>query len=107
MNCLSRFQSIFALESVDEFQSWPELTDGPYRIFEIEVSYLPQHFDSMWLRGGMTFCSTENNWHFGFSPAKNAEIAFHYWSGDLSDTPRIEYLLSAPVRIGRIVHSST
>lgn len=57
----SRFQSLFAVDSVKEFHRWPELLEGKaktfslidYDVYEISVSDNIPAFDSSWLRGGI------------------------------------------------------
>lgn len=103
-NLPSRFTSLFAVDSVDEFDKWQELThengiNQNYPIFSLEVSDSTPKFDSNWLKGGLNlgFDSSIGKYYLGYMPTANYDFAFNYWSGIPSDLPRWEYLIELPI----------
>lgn len=105
----SRFQSMFCLSSPEELKRWPEITTTASQnaqLFEISVSDDLKPFDSALLRGGLV-CRfnppTESMCSLGFLPLASLNLANQYWSGLLSDEPRMEYLVPLPVQVGQKV----
>ena len=97
----SRFQSIFALESIDLFQQWPELTRGKYTIYEIEFDSPHVCLDSCFLRGGLHF--SKQNSYQGFAAGFMFDYSQKYWAGIMTENPRIELLIAPPVNVIREV----
>lgn len=94
----SRFQCLFGLGSLNDFDQWPELTQGvERRIFEISVPDDTPRFDSSFLRGGLPFGFQGQNYYIAFDPIHSYEFAVKYWSGAASDSPRWEYLIPLPI----------
>ena len=95
----SRYESLFALENLNDIKMWSELTNTNYRVFEIETEDVFQTFDANFIRGGLCFNAKEL--YQGFSPSLNFKLAFSYWAGEKSDVPKPEVLLPLPVTIGK------
>lgn len=97
----SRFTSLFAVKKISDFALWPELVRGrsaDFQIFEIDVPESTPRFDVSFLRGGVIFNSNKsNNYYMGFSPTGSYDLACKYWSGEISDHPRFEYLIPLPI----------
>lgn len=106
----SRFTSLFAVNSLNEFSLWPELTNAerfPYQqVIEIDVPDGIPCFDASFLQGGLIFDQQKGQYYMGFLPVAAVDFAFRYWSGHRSDHPRIEYLIPLPISEGqyRMVH---
>lgn len=98
----SRFTSFFAVRRPEDFLQWPEMLDlSTYpnqKIFEIDAPDDTPCFDSSFLRGGLIFGQENGKYYMGCLPAPTADLAYRYWSGEASDTPRMEYLISLPIR---------
>ena len=98
----SRCQSIFCLESVEEFLDWPELMTGEGQLVEILV---PDNgkcitLDSRMLSGG--FLKNGDGVLTGSLPADYGQ-AKRYWSGEVSQAPRFEIVAELPVAVGRVI----
>lgn len=98
----SRCQSIFCLNSVEEFQNWPELMVGEGQLVEILVPDNGKYvtLDSQMLRGG--FVVLDDGTLAGSSPM-GYDFARRYWSGELSPTSRLEVVAELPVVVGRVI----
>jgi len=107
----SRFQSLFAVDSVKEFHRWPELLEGKaktfslidYDVYEISVSDNIPAFDSSWLRGGIAAGIDKGLFFYGVKIDSLFDVAYHYWNKDFTEEPRLEYLVKLPIRVGRKV----
>ena len=107
----SRFQSLFAVDSVKEFHRWPELLEGKaktfslidYDVYEISVSDNIPAFDSSWLRGGIAAGIDKGLFFYGVKIDSLFDVAYHYWNRDFTEEPRLEYLVKLPIRVGRKV----
>ena len=101
-NCISRYQSFFALKCIDDLIYWPEFINPEFKIYEIEFDHNNfQEFDAGFLRGGPNL-SNNMEW----SPQASFEYAFRYWSGDHCDQPQPELLIIPPVTIKAQKHLS-
>lgn len=104
----SRFESMFAVRSINDFLSWPELCRPDEiqksNIVAIDAPNDTSCFDSKWLRGGLIHGVDGLNFYIAYSPALCFESAYNYWSGKFSDSPRMEYLLPLPIS-GERIHS--
>lgn len=89
-NILSRFQSFFCFKSLkeaidffsNELETYPNI-----QIFEINTSDKNIFIgDMQWLNGTTVITAHENS--------------IKYWSGTLSDNPKIEILVKPPIKIG-------
>lgn len=98
----SRCQSIFCLNSVEEFQNWPELTTGEGQLVEILVPDNGKYvtLDSQMLRGG--YVVLDDGALAGSAPM-DYDFARRYWSGELSPAPRLEVVAKLPVVVGRAI----
>lgn len=107
----SRFQSLFAVESVEEFFKWPELLQGPvnafslnnYDVYEISTSNNTPFFDSNWLRGGVSAGFDSGCFYYGIKIDGLYDFAYHYWNREFTKEPRMEYLVKLPIKIGKKV----
>lgn len=109
----SRFQSLFAVKDINEFLKWPEflganknavdLKSNP--IFQIQAEDQCPCFDSQYLKGGIAAgLDTGNNlykFYYGIRIDYLYDCAYHYWHGDKTKNPRMEYVLKLPVKIGK------
>lgn len=90
--CISRFQSFFAMKTIDEIPPWISiLKPNPgYSIWEVEFSHdnCSRH-DSSWLK------LDSNN----PSALQLAYCAKQYWSGIPSKDPVWEFLIKPPIQI--------
>lgn len=109
----SRFQSLFTVKSIEEFNKWPELFSNGlqkpslcnYHVYEINVSDNTPSFDSKWLNSGISAGIDKNRrFYYRVGISFLYDFAYHYWSRDLTDNPRLEYLVKLPVKIGRKVN---
>lgn len=98
----SRLVSFFAIESLTDTKYWPELISNEYSVFEIDIDYTPVKLDASYLISGLGYGQdTPFKFHQGFSPSFNYYHAINYWSGQFSDNPKPELLLSLPLTIGK------
>lgn len=93
--CLSRFQSFFALEHPEDILLWPELLVPTPIIWEIEIPHENfQKFDANLLLGAPCFNSAP-----AWSPEEAFSSALRYWNGEFSTTPKPELLIQLPVTV--------
>lgn len=100
----SRFQSIFAVSDLSDFEQWLDVGfTSDDHVYELQVPDGTKRFDSTWLRGGYnTGYDVEKNLVFqGYSPSISLHLAINYWKGAPSESPRWEYLVPLPVTVGR------
>lgn len=101
-NLHSRMQSLFALPNLSDLSNWEELLQDS-NIFEIKCNEL-FIFDAFYLRGGFTISPKNDGFTtFGFSPSCNLEQLEKYWSGSISEHPKLEVLIPLPIKIGKKV----
>lgn len=99
----SRFVSLFCVDNLSEFEKWPELnSNSNKRIFEIDAPDTLQRFDSNFLRGGLAFSASSNYAYLGMLPAQDFDLAYKYWSGSSTPSPRWEYIVPLPIEANRI-----
>lgn len=106
----SRLQSLFAVHDISEFSKWPELLRSDQEsnihqdIYKIEVSDKTPCFDANHLRGGIVAGidagQRQPGFYYGVRIDLMFDCAYRYWSGELTDNPRMEYLVKLPVKIG-------
>lgn len=103
----SRLVSLFTVKSIDEFKAWESLLGkiNGNPIYEVEVPYEAREFDARWLRGGYGFGldNTAMGLYLGVSIDVMYDMAYRYWSGEVSDSPLMECLVPLPVQIGELV----
>lgn len=99
----SRFQSFFAVETLDDLFSWNSCLISPeYKVYQVkfdDCNY--QKLDASLLPNGLI--DVEN---FIFSPSLNFQRAYNYWSQQSSDAPQYELLIKPPVFIEKEIHLS-
>ena len=96
-NVPSRFQSLFAIPTLDELDSWEELY-GDYPIYEVEYDTNNSiQLDASNLKGGINEETGE------FSPCYLLSYAKNYLSGKIGENPKMEILIPLPVKIGKRV----
>lgn len=107
----SRLASLYALESLDDlYNCWGVLHQGDYTIYEIEYEQQAVKLDANHLRSGYIFPSVSEEAksqtlaHM-FSPGLNWMSANAYWSGNFTEKPKPELLISFPVKVLREVHT--
>ena len=99
-SCQSRYTALFAVKDPSEFSLWPELqTAINSKIVEITVPDDLPRYDSLQLRGGVSFCNNTNpvGFYFGYLPTGVYDQALRYWGNQATETPRWEYLIPLPI----------
>lgn len=99
----SRFQSFFALETIEDLLTWKDFLLTPdAKIFEIEFKEEQcVKLDSAFLPNALYSTNT-----LAFSPSQNFEDAYKYWSMCHTEAPRYELLITPPVTIRNEKHLS-
>lgn len=94
----SRMTSLFAVKEISDLEEWPELGRKPQtQIFEIDAPDDTPKFDSRLLCGGLSLCYAGPSWFIGLHVSGIFDAAYRYWSGEISDNPRFEYLVQLPI----------
>jgi hypothetical protein len=88
----SRFESVFAFETIEECKNFQE--KYPYKeaennIFKFISDHKGYKFDMYWLKFSNDYMGLIGN-------------AFSYWSGEASDNPSWEIIVKLPVKIEKI-----
>ena len=103
----SRFQSLFAVESLHDFHLWEDIErfSKEKPIYEIMIPDNSPHFDSNWLKAGFAAGAYNDapNAYFAFSPTIALNLPMSYWAQEATDSPRWEYIIPLPITIGRRV----
>lgn len=95
-NCISRFQSIFCCPSIDDLQKfWWDIATSSYCSHIVTMS-VP---DGCYSKHDASFLNLGGHNGHCYSNLVSIERAFHYWNGDMSSNPQIEYLVKLPVTI--------
>lgn len=95
-NLPSRFQSFFAIESIEENKKWDGIFSDDCTIWEIEFDESNCIIrDSNLLQPTL---KTENS-NIVFSPKDSFLYGYHYWSGYNTTNPRMELLIKPPIKI--------
>lgn len=99
----SRFESLFALENLDDVEKWSELTTGNYKIFEIELDPPLFKLDGSFLLSGVYFRRNMNaTVDEGFFAEFNWGFSNKYWSSlNNKDMKKPELLIKLPVTLGK------
>lgn len=101
-DCISRYQSFFALRCINDLIYWPELLNPEFKIYEIEFDHNNiQELDAAFLNGGPNL-NSDLEW----SPQTSFEFAFRYWNGEHCDKPKPELLILPPVTVKAQKHLS-
>lgn len=100
----SRFTSLFALESVSDFNRWPELTCSKhFDIYKIKAPDSTLRFDSNLLRGGLQILIDDSMYNLKYnldiSATSMFDLAYQYWSRSHTKNPRWEYLVPLPAHV--------
>lgn len=91
----SRYQSFFALESIEDLIYWPELFKPEFKIYEIEFHHNNvQKLDASFLKGG-----PDLNFNLHWDPNWTFNAAMQYWNGQTSEKPKPELLILPPVTV--------
>ena len=104
----SRFQCLFANKSIEDALNWINFWQlNECNIVEIETDTYYE-LDSSWFTDNYdtAMLNTVKNYQGIISPqsiAHKFEEAVKYWSGEISNTPRLEVLIPYPFRIARII----
>lgn len=103
----SRFQCLFATNSIEEAQKWIKYWElNKYQIIEIESDRFYE-FDCSWFTdtsktGTQLNSYLERNVIHNESVARIFEEAVKYWGGERSNTPRLETLIPLPFQVTHI-----
>lgn len=95
-NLPSRFQSLFAVENLEEIKKWDGIFSANCTIWEIEFddsNYAK--FDSNLLIPALNV----NADNVSFSPNTSFYYGYHYWNGSVTENPRIELLIKSPIKV--------
>lgn len=91
--CISRFQSFFALERIEDILHWPEFLSSPFKLLEIEILHTNfQKFDASFLAGAPNLI-----YNLFWSPQQTFDNSLKYWNGEFSSSPKPELLILPPV----------
>lgn len=94
-NLPSRFQSFFAIKSIDEIQKWDGIFSKNCTIWEIEFDESNCIIrDSKLL---IPVLKTGND--IAFSPKDSFLYNYQYWNGYITKNPRREMLIKPPIKI--------
>lgn len=94
----SRFQSFFSVRTYEDVVHWIDVFTLPKNkplVWEVEVDR-GMELDAAW-RDLTLYVNDE----LVFDPARTHNAAMKYWSGEISPTPRIEFLSPLPVHVVR------
>lgn len=98
----SRFESLFALENLDDIKKWHELTGGNYKIFEIEVDMQVFKLDASFLLDSIYSGENRYSQVEGFFAEFNWRDSNNYWNSlNNEDMKKPELLIQLPVTIGK------
>jgi hypothetical protein len=99
----SRFETLFALENLDDIKKWPELITNNYKIFEIKVNNTQVFkLDASSLLSGVYLDQKICPQVEGFFAELNWRYSNKYWSSlDSKDMKKPELLIKLPVTIGK------
>lgn len=88
----SRYQSIFAVESLEDAKKWKSILEGKieYPLYELEFESQSHKLDASWLSMGSPIAFSICNF-----------LADKYWSGESSDNPIYELLIRTPAKVVR------
>ncbi len=101
-NCISRYQSFFALKNIEDIVCWSNFLSPDFKVYEIEFFHDNyQLFDTSHLKGG-----PDLNNNLLWAPEPTFDSAFHYWSGEYSQSPQPELLILPPLTIKAEKHLS-
>lgn len=93
-NLISRFESFFAIPSIDEIDKWEGIFSENDTIWQIEFDESQSIIrDSNLLIPGLDLQT-----HM-FAPISSFVNGYHYWSGVQSNNPRMELLIKPPIKI--------
>lgn len=97
----SRYQSVYAVKNISDFSAWPELTYPKYEIYKIEFDkqdsvYLDANFLKICLYQEYR---EDEKLNYGFSPGNSWYYANQYWSGAISEAPKMELLINGAVKV--------
>lgn len=97
-NLPSRFQSLFAIENLEEIQKWNGIFSENCTIWEIEFD----ESNYVKLDSSLLIPSLKaDDKNVTFSPKNSFFYGYHYWNGNISNNPRMELLIKPPVKILR------
>lgn len=97
----SRFQSLFAVKELSDFYAWSGLVNDitpNSQLFELDVPDETPRLDAYFLKGGIVFNPDPSSCYFHSLAAQSYDLAIKYWSGESSDHPQYEYLVSLPLK---------
>lgn len=95
-NLPSRYQSFFAIKTVDEISKWNDIFDTSYVIWKIEfeeANYIIRDsnmlYSALKIENNISTFSAQNSFLFGYN----------YWKGHITSNPRFEMLIKPPIKI--------
>lgn len=103
----SRFTSLFCVGNLTWFDNWSELTSKRAPVYEIKPHETCRSatLDASFLVGGIQADPAGDMLDISFSFPVNVSNAYRYWSGERSQTPKLETLVELPVTVGRALSS--
>lgn len=94
-NMPSRYQSFFAVESIENIRLWLDIITSPFKVYKIEFSKSQyEQFDSQLLNLGLLGYDP-----LSYSPCLDFSKAFAYWSQQSTPDPRYELLITPPIKV--------
>lgn len=94
----SRFQSMFCVDDQSDLDAWPEIMADGGTLFEITPADTSRiaRLDASFLKGGFTEIISGECVDVCYSFPMCAALAYRYWSGELSESPKPEVLVELP-----------
>lgn len=105
-DCPSRFASLFACKTIDDVRSWygylirdkHDVDMSKATVKKIETPEKPFAADSSWRDMPLSLKSGDISYPV-FNPFAYHMWAKHYWNGDTTASPRLEFLCRLPVTV--------
>lgn len=106
-NMPSRFQSVFCVDDPSDLDAWPEITATGGTLFEItpENPSKVARLDASFLKGGFTEIVGNMGVDECYSIPMCVTIAYRYWSGERSESPKPEVLVELPATVATKVRT--
>ncbi len=104
----SRFQCIFATDEIN-LPHWKKVLSNNSNAHLVELSIEHDNYcklDASFLTGGLGTYNDAANIQDGpyfYSVERFLKNAWHYWSGEASDKPEWEFLITPPAKVIRII----
>lgn len=97
----SRFQSMFCVDDPSDFDAWQEIAAAGGTLFEIVPANPARvaRLDASFLKGGIAEIVERWTVDACYSFPSCAALAYRYWSGEMSESPKPEVLVELPATV--------